>query len=267
MSEQPGRAWIDVVRMLHHADINGPVTEETVGPVLERFGIPVHERELTIKATWHMFKQFHVYNLDGLPMFFIKELWQPQAFQEILALHLSTHFIDRELGPKQYLFGTWRRKGMDDKPIVITSYVRGTPLKKQQVDEYMFELGRQYAYHQVLAMYDVDYRHFIVQHGTMARIDFGRAFTNLTMPYQGFWDFNYKRLVKSRAFHEGIDEENQRVQRQLDYTRGHLQALLSRLEDLGDEYRNRFVDFPMKAFIALLRAYWEKHVPFPVLRG
>ena len=62
------RAWIDLLAMLHHMDLDGPVTGENVAPVLKRFAIPFDERDMRIKATWHKFKQFHVYNMDGVPL-------------------------------------------------------------------------------------------------------------------------------------------------------------------------------------------------------
>ena len=152
-------------------------------------------------------------------MFFIKELWQPEFFREILGLHVGIHFLDSELGPKRYLFGRWKREGKKDKPILITTYVKGNPLKKHEVDDYLHALGRQYAFHQVLSLYDVDHRHFIVQKGIVARIDFGMAFSNTHMAYQGFWDFHYNKLVHSRAFHEGIAEEHNRIENMLSATR------------------------------------------------
>nr|MDO8112657.1 hypothetical protein [Candidatus Sigynarchaeota archaeon] len=256
-------AWLDLAALFHFIEIDGKITEGNIANILEKLEISVDARDLKVKANWHMFKQFHVYNLNQ-PLFFIKELWQPELFLEVLGTHMGIHFFDGDLCPKEYMFGIWKQEGKPSKPIIITTYVKGPALKKNQFEPYLYELGRQYALHQVLSLYDVDWRHFIVQQGILVRIDFGKSFLELTKPYQGFWDMHFNVLKNSPAFRDGVDFEFSRIKNNLASVKNHLAFLMQKLEALGN-YRNFFLDFEMDKFLVNLKNYWKNYLPFPIL--
>ncbi len=257
-------SWMQIVKLLNYIELEGDINEENVVKVLEKFDIlPREPRQVHVKGNWHQFKQFHVYSLDKRPLFFIKEMWETELFKEILGLHFGIHFFDPDLCIKNYMFGRWHRQGKEDKPVLITSYVNGNALQRKQFNDFHYELGRQHAFHQVLSLYDVDWRHFIISRGTLVRIDLGRSFRNLAINYQGFWDFNYSKLERSDAFNKGVAHEFETIRKNTERNKGHIQLLLSRLERFGDA-SNLFVDFSLPEFVRMLRDYWRREVPFPV---
>jgi hypothetical protein len=264
-SQQRGgkQAWLDLVGILPYIEIDGKITESSVQAILEKLDVRMDRSELKVKGIWHMFKQFHVYNMEQ-PLFFIKELWQPECIREIFGLHMGIHFFDPELCPRKYLFGVWKQEAKKEKPILITTYVKGQPLKKNQFESHEYNLGRQYALHQVLSLYDVDWRHFIVQQGILVRIDFGKSFANITMPYQGFWDLKWNELKGNPAFRDGVDHEYTRLKANIAEKKRHIAFLIEKLEAIG-AYQNFFIDFNIKEFLSKLRNYWTNYLPFPVI--
>jgi hypothetical protein len=126
------QAWLNIVGILPYIEIDGKITAENLSTILEKLDVRMDGRELKVKGIWHQFKQFHVYNMD-LPLFFIKELWQPEFLQEIIGLHMGINFFDPEMCPRNYLFGKWKQESGKEKPILITTYVKGQPLKKNQI--------------------------------------------------------------------------------------------------------------------------------------
>ncbi|MEX2681831.1 MAG: hypothetical protein Q6373_009525 [Candidatus Sigynarchaeota archaeon] len=258
------RAWLDLVEILPYIEIDGKITPGNIANILEKLDVRVDGRALKIKGIWHQFKQFHVYNMEGIPLFFIKELWQPEFLREVIGLHMGIHFFDQELCPRKYMFGVWRQEPKKEKPILITTYVKGQPLKKDQVRSYFHELGRQHAFHQVLSMYDVDWRHFIVQQGIIVRIDFGKALDQLTIPYQGFSDLRWNELRKNAAFHDGEAYEFKRIKERITTEKQHLSYFLEKLAAI-DNYRNFFIDFDVAALTTRLRNYWLKYLPITIL--
>ncbi len=257
------QAWLDIVGFLPYIEVEGKITGKSLGTILEKLDIGVDANYLKVKGIWHQFKQFHVYNIDE-PLFFIKELWQPEFLREIIGLHMGIHFLDPELCMRKYLFGKWKQESGKEKPILITTYVKGKPLKKSQVKSYAFELGRQYAFHQVLSLYDVGWRHFIVQQGILVRIDFGKSFANIGIPYQGFWDLKWNQLKNNASFLEGVNHENNLIKGRILGEKRHIAYLVDKLEAIG-HHRNFFIDFDVQTFVEALRRYWANHIPFPML--
>nr|MDO8088750.1 hypothetical protein [Candidatus Sigynarchaeum springense] len=257
------RAWLDLIEILPYIEIDGKITPGNLANILEKLDVRMDGRELKIKGNWHQFKQFHVYNM-GLPVFFIKELWQPEFMREILGLHMGIHFFDQELCPRRYMFGVWKQEPKKEKPVIITTYVKGQPLKKDQMESYFHELGRQHAFHQVLSMYDVDWRHFIVQQGIIVRIDFGKALDQLTIPYQGFSELRWNELRKNTAFRDGVEYEFKKIKEQVSSEKQHLSHLIDKIEAIGN-YRNFFIDFDLGALTTKLRNYWHKYLPITIL--
>ncbi|MHA1698595.1 MAG: hypothetical protein ACTSWN_07145, partial [Promethearchaeota archaeon] len=225
-------AWPEIASILGYIEIHGDLTHENILPILKEFDIYTNLDELRIKSKWRHFKEINVYDISGQPAIFIKELWQPASFREILGIHIAQNYLDPELCPKTYRFGIWRVKGRSI-PIIITSYVKGRSLKKSERQDYLYELGRQHSLHHVISLYDVDYRHFIVQQGILVRIDFGRSFSNLDMPYQGFWDFGFKSLSQDPMFREGTKKEFEIIKKNLSYGKEHLKYLFQKLYELG----------------------------------
>ncbi|MBD3188783.1 hypothetical protein GF325_18285 [Candidatus Bathyarchaeota archaeon] len=258
--------WLDLVDVFNYIEINGDIDDNIVLQLAEEMNLNHDFSEIKIKSHWHKFKQFSVYNIDDEPFLFIKELWQPEFFREILGIHIGTYFLDKELGVQDYLFGTWRKNRRKEKPILVTPYVRGKKLKGEE-HGYMFGLGRQYAYHEVLSLYDVDWRHFIIQQGIVVRIDFGRSFSNLDMPYQGFWDIGYdKKLSQNAEFNRGVRFEMDRIAENIAKNRHHLSFLLDKMRSL-ESGKNFFIDFDMNIFLDELTFYWNHHVSIPVLEA
>ena len=129
---------------------------------------------------------------------------------------------------------------------------------------YLYELGRQHAFHQALSLYDVDWRHFIVQQGLLVRIDFGKSFDQLTIPYQGFWDMRWNELKNNPSFRDGAGYEFNRIKEQVANQKQHISFFIGKLEAIGN-YRNFFIDFNVGAFTTKLRDYWRNHLPIKLL--
>ncbi|MHA1792277.1 MAG: hypothetical protein ACTSVI_06495 [Promethearchaeota archaeon] len=256
--------WVELTKVLNYIEIEGKIDEDIVLEILKRLDLTIDTSQVHVKSYWHKFKQFDIYNVDKQPILFIKELWQPGFLREILGLHIGINFLDKELGPKKYLFGKWTRNNGKIKPILITTYVKGKSLNKKKIKEHAHALGRQHAYHLILSMYDVHQRHFIVNQGTLLRIDYGRAFTNLKIKYQGFWDFKHKYLLKNvPAYKVGIEKEFKILENNLKNNKKHLLLLIELLENLGNG-RNFFVDFDVPKFVNELKEYWKKNSPFEI---
>lgn len=258
------QAWLDLVSILPYIEIDGKISASSLGNILEKLDIQAGRPDLKVKGIWHQFKQFHVYNNADVPLFFIKELWQPEFLREIIGLHVGINFVDPELCMKKYMFGKWKQESGKEKPILITTYVKGQPLKKNQIESFKFELGRQHAFHAVLSLYDVDWRHFIIQQGILVRIDFGKSFDNMNIPYQGFWDLKWNQLKNDPAFREGINSEFGRIKERVATEKRHIAYLINKLDSIG-HFRNFFIDFDVQDFVARLRKYWANHLPFPIV--
>ncbi|MHA1681891.1 MAG: hypothetical protein ACTSUE_13210 [Promethearchaeota archaeon] len=256
-------AWLELTDALNFIEIKGHITDDTIMSIVQEMDLNVDTSMLRIKSRWHEFKRFNVFNMGDEPFLFIKELWQVQFLLEIIGLHMGINYLDDELGIRNYMFGSWI-KGGKKKPILITTYVKGQKLTKNY-KEYMFELGRQYAYHKVLSLYDVDYRHFIVQQGIIVRIDMGRSFSNLDTPYLGFWEIGYdKKLKGNEEFMRGVDWEMNFLKDKMKKNQKHLNFFLDLLSNLGSGV-NFFVDFDVPLFVEQLKSYWKKHLPFSIL--
>ncbi|MHA1820197.1 MAG: hypothetical protein ACTSU2_07690 [Promethearchaeota archaeon] len=138
------------------------VTPDSVHLMAEKLGENINEKEIIIKPNWKKYKKYFIYDKNKKPIYFIKSVWEYGVIKEVLALHSSINFLDRELVPEKYLFGLHYPKGpkRDPEPYILTPIVPGAPIKKHDWERFAYNLGRQFYQHQILSLYDCDLRHF-----------------------------------------------------------------------------------------------------------
>jgi len=135
----------------------------------------------------------------------------------------------------------------------------GDNLGRYDVREFKYLLGRQCYLHEILCLYDVHKRHFIVRNrDSMCRIDYGRAFENLQKDYLGFSDFlkKIKLDMNDKDFQSGYHVERETIKNNLENKVPELLNLIQKVNMLEEDY-----DLPMfnpKRFCTRVIEYWEK---------
>ncbi len=247
-----------------HDDIDGDIIGENLAAILARFPSEPARKDLTLSYKWHKNKASNICTLDGIPLLFVKEMWQPEFLREILGIHVGLHHLDKAMSFQDYLFSKWTPPGRNPIPVLITTYINGKTIEKKQFKSFYKDFGRQYAYHEILALYDVDWRHFIVNGDRLARIDLGCSFSNLTKKYSGFWDMKEKQLKASPEFQAGRDEELALIMRNIEASKVDFNILLDALVEIGT-MQNFFIDFNVRNFLLNLEKYWKTYSPVNVL--
>lgn len=240
-----------------------------------------------VKSHWSQFPEYEVFAVEpeggGEPerIFHIKRMWERGRFLEILGLHLASQVLDPGLTPGNYLFGQytsgrwfWKRSAY----YLLTTWVPGTPLPKdfpkknalatpEATGEVWYHLGRQYAMHRFLSLYDVEPRHFFHAPGRadpVRRIDYGRAFDHLDYtrynPEKNFLRAKHFAPAHAEEFTRGRADERERLARNLAATRSELVQAFEVVASLKRD--NELVDFFPREFLRDVHGYWAREVDF-----
>jgi hypothetical protein len=160
-----------------------------------------------------------------------------------LGLHLTKYFFDPDLCFRNFLTGIQYKKKKKKKgiPFITTTYERGDNIgnKKYNVSDFKYHLGRHCYLHEILSLYDVYDRHFIVRDdSSLCRIDFGRCFENLEKKYLGFHDYlNSKRLdFNNDEFQRGYIFEKAKIKNNLDNKKQKLAEIIKQIRNLEKDY-------------------------------
>ncbi|MBD3187610.1 hypothetical protein GF325_12320 [Candidatus Bathyarchaeota archaeon] len=256
-------AFSRLLSRMNYIELSGDMVVDNLKNIVSRLGMEVASGELEFKCKWSKYKECNICTIDGKPMVFVKELWQVQPFREILGIHLASKFLDSTASFPDYLFGKWKVSGRKTIPVLITPYLHGEPLGKKEFKRFHGSLGKQYAFHEILSLYDVDWRHFIMNNEKLTRIDLGRCFANLDMEFAGFWDFKIKKLTKSKEFIEQYEQERDLLSKNFACNAGKIHSLLQQVRDVGQE-GNFLLDLDLGTLVDEIVHYWKAHVAWDV---
>ncbi|TFG26155.1 MAG: hypothetical protein EU532_10625 [Promethearchaeota archaeon] len=212
-----------------------------------------------LKCSWSYFKKCKVLSLEKEPLIFCKYV-RENYFFEILGLHLTKYYFDGELCFKNFLTGLIKDK---KKPIphITTIYERGEDIgnKKYNVADFKQSLGRQCYLHEILSLYDVYDRHFIVRdNGSLCRIDFGRCFENLDKKYLGFHDYLKDKHIDyyDQEFQKGYKFERAKIKENLKDKRKQLSNIVRNIKNLEKDYD--IIYFDPEKFSNRLIDHWSR---------
>ncbi|MHC1590878.1 MAG: hypothetical protein ACXQS8_02230 [Candidatus Helarchaeales archaeon] len=233
------------------------IDNEEIPYMAEQVGIKL-EPYFHVKSNWSIYKQYDVFNVDGKPILHIKKCMSGVYF-EAIGLHLG-RILDPELLPDNYLVGTYNVgffKWKEPIPYVLTTYVHGKTLKKKDIPDHYFDLGRQFIFHKILELHDVYERHFIKSQGVLKRVDFDLSFRELQGRYTGFdrWIKKYK-LFDQIPFIRGMDFEIKKIQQNLSDNEDDFKQLLKAMKKFSEEEKDEKY---IKEFYGNLLKYWERN--------
>ncbi|MFO8018618.1 MAG: hypothetical protein R6U96_08285 [Promethearchaeia archaeon] len=237
------------------------ISEEEIRGLLDLIEFNRNENFL-LNCSWGYFKKCRILSLDNEPLFFLKYV-REHYFPEVLALHLTKNFFDPELGFQIYVTGIYHKsfwKFKSEVPYLMTNYIQGTDLTNYEIKNFQFSLGRMNYLHEVLCLYDVYDRHFIVQDdGSLKRIDFGRAFENMHKKYLGFQD--YLNAHKSIDFYDeeyqkGYHHEKKIIRENLKGKKAKLTSIMRRIKQLKQDYE--LIEVIPDRFINRLIDHWSR---------
>ena len=232
------------------------VSENEIFRMAEKLEYELDDNFL-FKCTWSYYRKCTVFSLNKVPLLFLKYV-REHYIEEILAIHMTKHFLDPELCFEKYLTGFLEKK-KTPIPFIMTTYEMGDNLGRYNIHEFKYLLGRQCYLHEILCLYDVYERHFIVRNrDSMCRIDYGRAFENLQKDYLGFSDFlkNIKLDFNNIEFQSGYLEEREIIKNNLDGKVPELFNLIQKVKTLKDD--PDLPAFHPKRFCTRLIEYWER---------
>ncbi len=233
----------------------------------EKIDSPLH-CEISIDSTWGYYKKYEIQCVETLnsekklkPVLFLKYV-REHFFSEVLGLHLTYNYFDPQLCAKGYLAGIYQKKGfLKSKkiPYLFSNYINGKSINHYEISEYKYQLGRLCYLHEVLSLYDVYDRHFIVRpDNTLCRIDFGRSFENMQKEYLGFRDFlrNHKIDEFDTEFQRGYAKEKEIIKKNLENKGNTLARFIRMIKLLKQDHKVVF--FPIDRFVNRLIDHWSK---------
>jgi hypothetical protein len=216
------------------------------------------ESDFRIKSNWNYYKQYDVFDIDGKPLLHIKKSMDKDVFFEALALHLGM-IIDPELCPENYIVGNydvgfWRWKS--PIPFVLTTYCEGEPLKKEEIPEFLFQIGRHFIFHKILELHDVHERHFLNCDGILKRVDYDLSFRELDGKYSGFdrWIKKYNLFDKSK-FLQGANFETKLIIKNILERKNDFKEILAAVRFISIEMEEKIFD----VFYDNLMIYWRNN--------
>jgi hypothetical protein len=216
---------------------------------------------IKVDCSWSYHKKCEVLNSKDEPIFFFKYV-REYFFSEVLGLHLTHHFLDPELCATSYLAGIYIKKGTlktSQIPYLFTSFVKGKDLSHFNIKEYKFPLGRQFYLHEILSLYDVYDRHFIVQdNDVIVRIDFGRSFENTHKKYLGFNDYLEDKGItfSDKEIQRGYAKEKEIIKHNLEGKGNELARFIRGIKNLHMD--NELIFFPIERFVNRLIDHWSR---------
>jgi len=216
-------------------------TELEIKKMAEKLEFPLNDTFL-MNCTWGYFKKCTVANLGNKPLLFFKYV-REHYVEEILGLHLTKYFFDSDLCFRNFLTGIEYKKKKKKKgiPYITTTYERGDNIgeKKYKNLDFKYQLGKHCYLHEILSLYDVYDRHFIVRDdGSLCRIDFGRCFENLQKKYLGFYDYlkNINLEYDDEKFQEGYHFEKDKIKNNLASKKEDLEKIIRKIRSLEQDY-------------------------------
>ncbi|MHA1270089.1 MAG: hypothetical protein ACTSPY_09915 [Candidatus Helarchaeota archaeon] len=215
--------------------------------------------DFKLKSNWSYYKQYDVFDINGRPIFHIKKSMGLDVFFEALALHLGK-IADPDLCPDNYLVGNydvgfWKWKS--PIPFVLTTYCHGESLKKEEVVNYLFQIGRHFIFHKFLELHDVHERHFILNNDILKRIDYDLSFRELKGKYSGFdkWIKKYSLFNRSE-FLKGADSEVKLIRKNLLENKKDFKEIMSAVRFISIEKTD---DKLYNTFYNNLLEYWNEN--------
>lgn len=238
------------------------ISEESVQSLSKNVEISL-PKDFLMKCTWSYYKKCTIFTVDKDPLLFLKYVREKYVF-EVLGIHLTRYFFDAELGFHDYITGLYiksYKKLRKNIPYIMTTYEPGKHIgsKEYSIEDFYFQLGRQCYLHEILSLYDVYDRHFIVEsQDNIRRIDFGRTFENPEKKYLGFQDYLNKKDINfyDKEFQKGYNFEKELVKKNLSGKRQELSKLIRLLRDL--QYDGHLVLFKAERFVNRLIDHWSK---------
>jgi len=212
--------------------------------------------DISLDCSWGYFKKCTVLSSEKKPILFFKYV-REKFFEEVLGLHLVRHFLDRKLGFYDYICGVYpkRRKEI---PFLLTTYEEGKHIGNYDLKDFKYELGRQYCVHEILSLYDVEDRHFIVREDhSLCRIDFGRSFENPHREYLGFQDYlGHKKIdFLDTEFQRGYNHEKEIVRKNLGNKK---RALINTIASIKSLTYDRIMVFNPDRFANRIIDHWSR---------
>ena len=232
------------------------VSESEIFRMAEKLEYKLDDNFL-FKCTWSYYRKCTVFALNRVPLLFLKYV-REHYVEELLAIHMTKTFLDPELCFEKYLTGLYEKK-KKAIPFIMTTYEMGDNIGRYDIREFKYLLGRQCYLHEVLCLYDVYERHFIVRNrNSMCRIDYGRAFENLQKKYLGFLDFmkKVKLDINNKEFQSGYLEEREIIKKNLEDKGPDLLGLIQKINLLEEDYD--LPSFHPKKFSTRLIEYWKR---------
>ena len=234
------------------------ISESEMKKLAEKMNLQL-KHNILLKCTWSYYKKCTVFSLENKPLIFFKYV-RENYFFEIFGLHLTKYFFDGELCFKNFLTGLYTAK---KKPIpyITTLFERGENIgaKKYNISDFKINLGRQCYLHEILSLYDVYDRHFIVRDdGSLCRIDFGRCFENLDKKYLGFHDYLKQKHLDyyDQDFQKGLKFEKEKIRENLKDKRKELSDIIRKIKNLEKDYD--LIYFDSEKFCNRLIDHWSR---------
>jgi hypothetical protein len=231
------------------------ISENIIQKMAERVNTQLPENFL-LKCTRKYHKKWRAFSVNKIPILFLKYIREKYVF-EVLGLHLTKNYFDPELCFKNYLTGLYLKKN-NPIPYIMTTYEKGENIGKYDISNFKFLLGRQCYLHEVLSLYDVYDRHFIVRNENLCRIDFGRCFENIQKKYLGFHDYlKHKHLdYYDDEFQKGYNYEKEVIRNNLKDKKRDLSSIIRKIKTLKRD--NILIFFYPDRFVNRLIDHWSR---------
>ena len=245
---------IEILKKILNWNNMEEISEIEIQNAAKKLQFPLGE-DFLLKCSWNYYKKCTVFSLNKVPLLFFKYI-REKYFLEVFGLHLAIFYFDNDLCFNNYLTGIFKKK----KPIpyLITTYEMGVDIGKYKIVDYLFLLGRQCYLHEILSLYDVYERHFIVRNkDSLCRIDFGRCFENLERQYLGFHDFLKKVNInfENLEFQKGYKFEQEKISSNVKKKKDKFIEIIRSIKNLEKDYI--LIDFDVGRFHERLIKHWQ----------
>jgi len=144
-------------------------------------------------------------------------------------------------------------------PYLFTRFIKGKNISNYDITKFNFALGRQCFLHEVLSLYDVNDRHFILKNDNIiARIDFGRSFENMHKKYLGYNDYLEEKEIDflDEALQKGYKKEKEIIKKNLEGKENELAQFVRRIKMLHLD--SELIFFPIERFVNRLIDHWSR---------